>query len=664
MEQEEYLREEIQSYFDQLNLLSMQDNADLGRIDSVTVHIKELVEEYASVLSEKVEVEIQKIERRFAYTLEDELEKRRDILTIVQERDSKIRELFFNNGRRPKLKESLKPLFDSIEQEVTSYQSDVNLVEQQLDAIREADQKEEELNAEKKRCQTELNVLRSEQISYSRLDERIIAAYQRILTDNNIEQIDFPSLIEKKRILEKRQKQLLENLELARNAKNADNYRITYEARLERNKLDIDEIEEKNFLHLLNKMMQKKVSSYEELERRTKSIQTLVDARKAKVQKLYAEGVTVKEKYATVAEKINHSEITLALSSLIKIEELERQIAEIEEKLSHTRDHIKVKEELEEIFNKKAVDSGRTPGIPEIPPEPVQVKDDFVNQMIDPKDEELEEPIVSPTEEVNSAGETVMVGDTELTFEEDFSDFELLTPDQINADMVSRSQVLAVEEAQPGLLKKLFSGKLRKILSLALATVSLFISGTQVANAAEKEEAAENIINEENLDTSIQAYDENAVVDTIAANVEAIMKEKYAPSIGDKIQLNPGAALYTTSTNAVSGVQGYEASASGLSGTDLYVTRGAIIDQTGNPIYITTTHSVDINKVATDMGLVEGTYGIALGCSSGDMEGNFVEVPVDQLNPAVEKGWINSADPNIVVIEQLNKQLGQGGMSL
>ena len=136
MEQEEYLREEIQSYFDQLNLLSMQDNADLGRIDSVTVHIKELVEEYASVLSEKVEVEIQKIERRFAYTLEDELEKRRDILAIVQERDSKIRELFFNNGRRPKLKESLKPLFDSIEQEVTSYQSDVNLVEQQLDAIR------------------------------------------------------------------------------------------------------------------------------------------------------------------------------------------------------------------------------------------------------------------------------------------------------------------------------------------------------------------------------------------------------------------------------------------------------------------------------------------------------------------------------------------------
>ena len=54
MEQEEYLRQEIQSYFDQLNLLSMQDNADLGRIDSVTVHIKELVEEYASVLSEKL----------------------------------------------------------------------------------------------------------------------------------------------------------------------------------------------------------------------------------------------------------------------------------------------------------------------------------------------------------------------------------------------------------------------------------------------------------------------------------------------------------------------------------------------------------------------------------------------------------------------------------
>ena len=72
----------------------------------------------------------------------------------------------------------------------------------------------------------------------------------------------------------------------------------------------------------------------------------------------------------------------------------------------------------------KPVYGSHIPGIPEIPPEPVQVKDDFVNQMIDPKDEELEEPIVSPTEEVNSAGETVMVGDTELTFEEDFSDFE------------------------------------------------------------------------------------------------------------------------------------------------------------------------------------------------------------------------------------------------
>ena len=76
MERENYLKEQIDSYIDQLDLLGMQETIDAERIDKVVARVKELATEYISLLDGRVESQIQGIEKRFAVTLEEELEKR------------------------------------------------------------------------------------------------------------------------------------------------------------------------------------------------------------------------------------------------------------------------------------------------------------------------------------------------------------------------------------------------------------------------------------------------------------------------------------------------------------------------------------------------------------------------------------------------------------
>ena len=131
---------------------------------------------------------------------------------------------------------------------------------------------------------------------------------------------------------------MLENLELARNTKDAEGYIKVYEGRVRENRLELDKVSEQTFLHLLRRIMDAPVDSYESLASRTKTVQGMVKSRISQVEQLYQEGIVEKEEYTTLASRIDHSRIYSQLSDLKELDRNEAFISSTEEQLEHTRD--------------------------------------------------------------------------------------------------------------------------------------------------------------------------------------------------------------------------------------------------------------------------------------------------------------------------------------
>ena len=217
------------------------------------------------------------------------------------------------------LQDHINVIKEKLNSQVADYEDDLNLVEEQLAATTKAEEIEASLNHEKKQAQLELTNLRNTQITYKQLDDEITALYLSILNEGNINQINFTAVKEKEEAFKKRQGRYLENLELARSAKGAEEYVTMYEERVKNGKLELDKLAEQKFLHLLRKMLQAPIDSYEILAERTKKIQALANARCFQVEELYREEIVQKDEYGTLASKIDHSTIFTQLQNLQEI---------------------------------------------------------------------------------------------------------------------------------------------------------------------------------------------------------------------------------------------------------------------------------------------------------------------------------------------------------
>lgn len=599
MEREDYLKEQIDSYIDQLDLLGMQETIDKERISKVVARVKELSAEYINLLDERLENQIQSVEKKFAFTLEEELEKRKQIFGVVNKRFEEIVAMFADIKKievASELWSYISTIIEAAENQVHDYESDVKLVEEQFERIRKAEQIEEKLNEDRTQAYLNKTNLRNAQVSFETLNEEFLDIYSKILEEGKASQLDFQNIQAKEKALKKRQNQLLENLELARSAKDAEGYVKTYEARVKKNQLELDKVAEQTFLHLLKKMMQSPVDSYESLEKRTQTIQGIVSSRVFQVEQLYQAGIVKDGEYDTLASKIDHSRIYRQLSDLAELERNEKFIASIEEQLQHTRDDVKGKEELELIFAERAKERGRGAIIPEAP---------------------ADRPSLLDGEE-----------EAEILFEDEegFDGYEELAPRQVKKDKKRRRQIISIEPAKKSLVEKL--SKAKEFLLSTLKTIG-------------------------NIPGILKEKIERIVETPI----------KYNPAIGDQIELKENASIYSNPMAIIEGsLDKKEAKDIGLTETKLFVTRGVILDHTGTPIYITTDYGVDLETIARNMKLEEGTYNIALGCSVGDSEGKFIAVTDDELNPNIEKGWINAADLNIIVLNQLSEDQKKGGM--
>lgn len=575
MENEASLIEQIESYIDQLDLLGMQETIDQTRVDSVVERVKELATEYETLLDKKVETQIRAAEEIYAKNLEEERNKRNEILSAVVVKLNTFSRLFskvFQIKVAANLQDHINVIKEKLNSQVKDYEDDLNLVEEQLAATTKAEEIEASLNDEKKRTHIELTNLRNTQITYKQLSDEIMALYLSILNEGNINQIDFTAVKEKEEAFKKRQGRYLENLELARSAKDAEEYVTMYEERVKDGKLELDKLAEQKFLHLLRKMLQAPIDGYEILAERTKKIQALANARCFQVEELYREGIVQRDEYGTLASKIDHSTIFTQLQNLQEIASNEKKIASIEEQLRHTRENIKGKDELEAIFVERAKERGRTAIIPTTPKPP-------------------EKP-------------EILFGDEEAELNNGKTE-------------PKRHLVISVEPPKPSLLDKL--KKVRKTMTTKSSS--------------------------------------NKVDQLI------VTPEKYNPSIGDKIKLGNETMIYTNPMDVVELKDGKDAKSVNLTELELYVTRGAILDYTQTPIYITSDFGINLEEVAKEMNLKPGTYNIALGCSIGDNDGKFIGVTDDELNPDIEKGWINAADLNLEIINRMSEELKKGGMN-
>ncbi len=625
----EELKEQIEFYIDQLDLLGMQKEKDQVRMAETTEIIASLAQQYLEILNSNVEEKIKEIQSKPVDTLQALLQKRQDIFLIVQNRANLVEELFLSREHTEQLINRIQPMIQFVQSEAKFYRSDVELVEQQLSAMKEADKKEEDLKRVRDRYQMEAQLLRNKQMSCADLNQEILASYQEVLNNTKQYEMNFTILKNMKEGFEKQQQKLQENLDLAKGTKEGAVFQEEYEKKLKKTRLEHDKACEQIFLHFLKKIISIPVSSYGALQDRTDKISQLINARKREITQLYNDGVVTKEEYTSVAFQFDHSKAIQQQEDREKIAELDNLVKDIEEQLEHTRDHIKGKAELEEIFENK-------------------VKEPFVVDLSNP--EAQTQLGVTPD------------------FTDDFDTFEEMTFAEMMTDKENRRRVVSVGTAPADLINRIQT-KAKKALILALTAGSLFSSLVSVAKASEPLFDAEEPIET----VSIQSLENEAepstntgeeeILDIDSNTVEnSTDNQKYNPSIGDKIHLNNGSKIYSSSINAISGVEAYDAIASGLGQNDLYVTRGAIIDKNGTLVYITSQYGNNLEEVAKNIGLEEGTYNIALGCSSGGASGEFIEVSENQLNPSIEKGWINATDPNLVVVSKMSDVLEKGGM--
>jgi len=616
MEQEQYLKEQIEMSIDQLDLLKLQDEFNQDSYNKVIEETISLILQYNQILAEKTERGIQDVERRATTTVVEEYQKRQDIYLVAHSHVNALDDLLSDTNHAPELRERLQDMLNTVHLQADGYQKDVELIKSQLEEVKNADQKEADLEAEKMTVYIEYSMLRRAQLPYHDLGLHISEHYNKFIKDNGAEQINLVEINKQKEILLQRQKQLIENLELARKAKNAKGYVETYEKKLNENKLEIDKLDEKIFIYLASKIMLYPVNGYESLEKRTNTLNALIEKRINTVEELYKSGVVKKSSYKTVALEIDHSEIEKQLSDIKEMQSKEKKMKEIEEELKHLRDHIKGRKELEQYIEERQIESGRTPAKPS----------DVVEQ----------EPEII---EITNDEDGVVLGS-----DNSYDGYEQMSDRDVKRDKRERRKLLAVEQPSQTLLERLFSMDLKGILISSLAPTFTY----NELGMVNEEAVSDNVAEPENGDNNIS--------DTAA------MDNEYSPSIGDKIQLKEGAMIYSNSNNTVTKEQGYDAMAIGVANTDLYITRGVVLDAAGNIVYATVEYGANLKAIAESLNLADNNYSLALGCALGDAEGNFIPVPQAELNPIIEKGWISSEEKNLTILERLDKIAEKGSV--
>lgn len=514
--------------------------------------VKGAIDQFEIDLNQQMKNNVERISSRTITTMEEELQKRTELLKVAEEKHAILRDLLYQTVKIPELSDYVVTMIEAARLQVNFYKKSIHYVER----VQSAKIEKYNLEQERQNILKQLNQAPTDEALLQDLDRQVKEVYNRL--HGSTQRIDFNAVVRRKKELLEQQQKVVDMVDLAKNTKGAEHYLPDYQEQYKVRQLELDSLFEKQYVYFLQKFGRRSVSNSNELVELSEAIQNVTHGRLAQVHHLCSEGLASKRTHTTFAQEVSGF-ISNPLSQIHQKRSLEGRLMEIDHRLN----------QISKLSSKTVSD-------------------------LDHKSR--------------------------------------------------RRKVVKTKPASSNLLKKINFSALKRIAVAALTSITILAAGLTAVDIS-------------------QALHNNHVSQDIVVNelLESSPMSAYSPSIGDKIVLNNDVKIYSNSLEAITGENGYEASKTIAKDKELYVTRARIFDESNNQIYTTTEYGIDLNQVAYDMGKEEGTYSIALGCSIGDENGNFIEVSQTALNPKIEMGWVNAADQNITVIEQLSSSLEKGG---
>lgn len=647
MTEELFLKGAIKDCLDQARLLRAQTVVDAKAIDDNLWHALGL----AIDLDELYAKQIKEIDGREVITIKDELFKRQEMAELSNHREEAITTMFNrNNPDENNLAELFEDMRRQTYYETAFYQSDVKLVQEQLDAVKDADDTVANLKAEKQDVENRIEAIKNSMVSFDEFNRNLNEDYTRFISENHTNDINVEEAMRERARRLERQAVINRNRQLIKTAQNINPNDYMYANFLSENEIALHDANEKLFLYEVGNLCKAEVNSYEELYDKTRKLHEYISDREASSSQVYDIDRPNEISYRTIAFAMDVNNVENQLKAPSRIADLEEQIHEIDLKIENAYDSVKGRRLIDDIINNRKEEYAKAGSIAqevEIPNDVEPVAIAPVNNTVDNKtiDPIAVVPIINNVAPDNKT--PGIVNDNNVV---DNNPQQAIVPvnNQSTALVPLKDgefEVKKISKAKPSLLarikekykdKLILLGKLAAAAILAGAILFGTIGSVNIMNEKNRQQAAvvpNQIVTEQAVD-----LEANEISPEIADAINQAA-EVYSPTIGDKVHVDEGVKYYRDSTVAQLDQNSYETGKSGLKEGNYNVNRIALLakDATGKPtgqiIDVNTNPGVSASEIAKSLGLAEGSYDVIMHIGSGDATGNYLEANRDSQSP-------------------------------
>lgn len=198
------LRELITLNLNYAKLLNNQPTVDRKLVNDYLWRALELTLELDGLYAQQ----IREIDAREVVTIKEELEKRQRMVELSNSREEILGDIFDRNDPDQRdLADLFADMRNQVSYERVFYESDVKLVQQQLDERRKADEVVADLRVERQSVENEMAAIISYAVDFETFNARLNEEYEKFIQENHINEITNEEVVtlvkERSSILEK-----------------------------------------------------------------------------------------------------------------------------------------------------------------------------------------------------------------------------------------------------------------------------------------------------------------------------------------------------------------------------------------------------------------------------------------------------------------------------
>lgn len=646
--------EQVRHKLRTIQLLKAQPDFSPAEIDSVMWEILGDV----LAIDESHKKKIDEMENREVNSLEEEVEKRKEMYELARSHSEMILNLFNPNLEEEK---KLLDLFQEFSYDTKFIEADYNLVRNQLEEYKSREKQADEL-------------IKSA-IPFEDMERELKEAYEKFISENKIDSFNVDE-VKTELSNNLRLKEIIErNRELLKTAVGIDKKEFSlYEETSEVEKR-YNEAREKLFLIQLRDLMLVPVSNYSELLQRTKKIEKLVlDYEKEVLGDNF-------EKVGNQKNKFKFSPLSFINDSM-KVEHQVNLLPNIERLMSERENILK---KIESIYGKFASHKAAEEILGN-------------NQQTKESNENIEE---TKKEQENSEYQGPVQEDRQIVLAEKDKEEKnnrnlknyirgkyyiikakaqgslpvLKTLEEKSKSVLDRIRNKNKEKSKNGkinylkgkakigiakvtnkvkasskLIDKIAKDKKRIKKALLVLTLGTAIAAgsTAIGSNGQVKNDSHNALPSTAYAEEIQQAAEE--VDQLKVSIEEAEKEieEYVPAIGDKLHVNENVELYKSSTG--------NSLEKKVRDGDYFVNRIAVVSSRGGKVLVSSTNAgVSIDDLVREYNLPKDSYVVMAHLATG-IDGEFVEASKTKASPD-DYGWVKVDENMLKNIEVLEKGL-------